>query len=143
MTAEIQLKAPVDGSVPTSDLVSRLSTQLTTLIRDELALARTELETKAKRAGTAGGMFGAAGMLALYGVGLLLALGVVLLDLVWPLWLAVLVVLAVVLAAAGILALVARARLRSAMPLAPTEAVARIRGDLDLVKSAFKDRKQP
>ncbi len=140
MTTEIDLKAPVDGSVPTSDLVTRLSTQLTTLIRDEMALARVELQTKAKRAGTAGGMFGTAGMLALYGVGLLLALGVVLLDIAWPLWLAVLVVLAVVFVTAGILALAGRSRLRSAMPLAPTETVERIRGDVDMVKSALKDR---
>lgn len=143
MTAEIELKAPVDGSVPTADLVSRLSTQLTTLIRDEMALARTELQTKAKRAGIAGGMFGTAGVLALYGLGLLFALAVVALDLVWPLWLAVLVVLAVVFAIAGILALVGRSRLRTAMPLAPTEAVERIRGDLDMVKTALKDRKHP
>ena len=45
-------------------------------------------------------------MLALYGLGLLLTLAVVVLDLVWPLWLAVMVV---VFAAAGVAALVVSA----------------------------------
>jgi len=143
VTADLSLRAPREnGSVSTSDLVGRLSTQLTTLVRDEIALTRTEVQTRAKTAGVAGGMFGAAGVLSLYGMGLLIALGVVALDLVWPLWLAVLVVLAVVFAIAGVLALVGRGRMRRAMPLVPTDAVERIRGDLDTVKAALKDRKR-
>ena len=139
MTADLSIRAPQNGSLSTSDLVARLSTQMSTLVRDEVALARAELEIKAKKAGTAGGMFGAAGLLALYGLGLLIALGVVALDLVWPLWLAVLVVLVVVFVIAGVLALVGRSTMRRAMPLAPTEAVARIRDDVDTVKLAFTD----
>jgi hypothetical protein len=142
VTADLSLRPPQNGSLSTSDLVGRLSTQLTTLVRDEIALTRTEVQTRAKTAGMAGGMFGAAGLLSLYGVGLLIALAVVALDLVWPLWLAVLVVLVVVLAVAGVLALVGRGRMRRAMPLVPPDAVERIRIDLGTVKAALKDRKR-
>jgi uncharacterized membrane protein YqjE len=68
----------------TSELVGQAAAQISTLVRDELALAKTELAEKGKRAGLGGGLFGGAAVLALYGLGLLLALAVVLLDLVWP-----------------------------------------------------------
>ncbi|HKD98732.1 MAG TPA: phage holin family protein [Micromonosporaceae bacterium] len=142
MTADLSLRAPQNGSPSTSDLVGRLSTQLTTLVRDEVALARTEIQTKAKTAGVASGMFGAAGILSLYGIGLAIAAGVVALDLVWPLWLAVLVVMAAVFLITGILALVGRGKMRRAMPLVPTDTVERIRDDLDTVKAALKDRRR-
>ena len=66
----------------TSELVSRASAQISTLIRDELALAKAELTEKGKRAGLGGGLFGGAAVLGAYGLGLLLILFVVLLDLV-------------------------------------------------------------
>ena len=68
----------------TADLVGRAATQISTLVRDELALARAEMVEKGKRAGIGGGLLGGAAMLALYGLGLFLVLLVVLLDLVWP-----------------------------------------------------------
>jgi hypothetical protein len=78
----------------TAERVSQAAAQVSTLVRDELALAKLELAEKGKRAGVAGGLFGGAAVLAAYGMGLLLTLAVVLLDVVWPLWLAVLVVMA-------------------------------------------------
>src|SRR4051794_31913998 len=89
----------------TPDLVSQATAQVSTLVRDELALAKLELAEKGKRAGLGGGLLGGAAVLALYGLGLLLTLAVVLLDLAWPLWLAVLVVMVVAFLAAGVAAL--------------------------------------
>lgn len=83
-------------------MINRATAQLSTLVRDELALARTELVAKGRRAGLGGGLLGAASALALYGLGLSLALAVVLQHLVWPAWLAILVVTVVVLAASGL-----------------------------------------
>src|SRR3954452_18493015 len=88
----------------TSDLVSQAAAQISTLVRDELALAKSELTEKGKRAGIGGGLFGAPGVLALYGGGLLLALAVVALDLVWPLGLTFHPTTAVFFAAAGVAA---------------------------------------
>ena len=123
----------------TSDLVSQAAAQVSTLIRDELALAKTELAEKGKRAGLGGGLFGGAAVLALYGLGLLLALAVVLLDLVWPLWLAVLVVTVVVFAAAGVAALLGKQQLKSATPPIPSDAIAGVDADVQTVKNAVRE----
>jgi uncharacterized membrane protein YqjE len=135
-----------DGSVrtpqqaaSTSDLVSQATAQISTLVRDELALAKLELTEKGKRAGIGGGLFGGAGVLGLYGLGLLLALAVVLLDLVWPLWLALLVVLVVVFAVAGVAALLGKQKLQAAVPPVPTDAVASTQADVRAVKNAVRE----
>lgn len=126
----------------TADLISQASSQLSTLVRDELALARAELVAKGRRAGVAGGLFGTAALLVLYGVGLLVALVVVLLALVWPLWLSVLVTLAVILVAAGCAALAGRTQVRRAVPPVPTEAAAGVAADVHTVTEAVREGRQ-
>jgi uncharacterized membrane protein YqjE len=135
--------AQPDGELSTAELVRRATGQLSTLVRDELALARTELVEKGRRAGIGGGLFGVAGMLALYGLGLLIALAVVLVDLVWPLWLAVLVVAGVLFIAAGVAALVGRQQLRAAAPPVPKEAAAGIEADIQTVRDAVEEGRRP
>ncbi|SCG72473.1 phage holin family protein [Micromonospora humi] len=130
--------APAE-TLSTADLISRATEQLSTLVRDELALARAELVAKGRHAGLGGGLFGGAAVLGLFGLALLVVLAVVLLDLVWPLWLAVLTVLVVVLAAAGVLALLGRRQMRAMTPLAPQEAVSGVTADVDAVKTAFRE----
>lgn len=122
----------------TSELVSHAAAQISTLVRDELTLAKLELAEKGKRAGIGGGLFGGAAVLGLYGLGLLLALAVVLLDLAWPLWLALLVVLVVVLAAAGVAALLGKQKLAAAVPPVPSDAVASTQADVQTVKNAVR-----
>jgi uncharacterized membrane protein YqjE len=126
-----------DGSADqsTADLVSQAAAQISTLVRDELALAKTELAEKGKRAGLGGGLFGGAAVLAWYGLGLLLTLLVVLLDLAWPLWLAALVVMVVVFAAAAVAALIGKQQLTSATPPVPSDAVAGVEADVQTVKT--------
>ena len=130
---------PAATSTSTADLVNQATAQVSTLVRDELALAKLELTEKGKRAGIGGGLFGGAAVLGLYGLGLLLALAVVLLDLVWPLWLALLVVLVVVLVAAGIAALMGRQKLKAAGPPVPSDAVASTQADVQTVKDAVRE----
>src|SRR2546429_9988181 len=60
------LADPADAS--TGDLVKLAAEQISRLVRDELQLARVEIGGKAKRFGTGAGLFGAAGVIALYGV---------------------------------------------------------------------------
>ena len=127
------------SAASTGELVSQAAAQISTLVRDELALAKLELAEKGKRAGIGGGLFGGAAVLGLYGLGLLLALAVVLLDLVWPLWLALLVVLVVVLVAAGVAALVGKQKLKAAVPPLPTDAVASTQADVQTVKDAVRE----
>lgn len=118
----------------TAELVRRASEQLSTLVRDELALAKAELSGKAKHAGKGVGLFSGAGLVALYGVAALLATAVIALDLVWPLWLAALVVGVALLLVAGILALVGRAQVKRGVPPTPDETVASIKADIETVK---------
>ena len=54
-------------SASTGELVQRLSTQVTDLVRAELALARSELQTKGKRLGIGAGLAGGAGVVAIGG----------------------------------------------------------------------------
>ncbi len=131
-----------NGSAPaasTGDLVQLAAAQISTLVRDELALAKSELVTKGKRAGIGGGLLGGAALLAVYGIGLTLALLVVGLAAVWPLWLAVLVVTLVVFAAAGIAALIGKRQLSAATPPVPSEAAASLAADIQTVKDAVAE----
>ncbi|GAA0440359.1 hypothetical protein Aca07nite_47710 [Actinoplanes capillaceus] len=115
-------------------LVGQAATQISTLVRDELALTKLELAEKGKRAGV-GGLLGGAAVLAWFGLGLLLTLAVVLFDLAWPLWAAVLVVMVVVFAAA-VAAPLGEQKLKAATPPLPSDAVAGVQADVRTVKTA-------
>src|SRR3954451_3379861 len=72
------------GDRSTAELVKLAAEQVSTLVRDELKLAQLELTEKGKRAGLGFGMFGGAGVVALYGVGALLAAAIIGLAAVMP-----------------------------------------------------------
>jgi hypothetical protein len=118
----------------TGELVSRLSSELSQLVRDELQLARVEMTGKAKEAGIGAGLFGAAGVLALYGGGVLIATAILALALAMDAWLAALIVGVVLLAAAGVAALLGRKRVSHAGAPVPTRAVAGVREDVDTLR---------
>ncbi|AEV83350.1 membrane protein [Actinoplanes sp. SE50] len=122
----------------TAELVSRLSEQVSTLVRDELTLARMEMVEKGKRAGKGAGLLGAAGVLAMYGAGALLVAAGAALALAMPVWLAALIVTAVLFAGAGIAALVGRRQVRDALPPEPEEAMASGREDVDAFMTAAR-----
>ena len=90
------------------ELVQQLSQQTSTLIRQEMRLAQAELQEKGKRAGLGAGMFGRAGLVALYGVGALIAAVIMLVATALEPWLAAVIVGVVLLAVGGILALIGR-----------------------------------
>lgn len=119
---------------PTAELIRQATEQVSRLVRDEFALARTEMTAKGKRAGIGAGMLGMAGVVALFGLAALLVTIGLALDLVLAGWLAALVVAVALLALAGLLALVGRARVRRAGPPMPQAAVRTLREDFDEVK---------
>ena len=59
--------SPDPANATTGELVTRLSAQISELVRGELALAKTELAEKGKRAGIGAGLAGTAGVLGLLG----------------------------------------------------------------------------
>jgi uncharacterized membrane protein YqjE len=118
------------------ELLSQLSEQTSRLVRDELALAKVEMTDKAKHAGKGIGLFGGAGVLAHFGIATLIATAILALDLVWPAWLAALVVGLVVLAAAAVLAQIGKRQVRRATPMAPEESIDSVKQDVEIVKEA-------
>ena len=123
------------GSDPTlGALVNDLTTQVPQLIRSEIRLAQAELTEKGKRAGLGIGMFGGDGIVALYGVGALIATLILLLALAMDAWLAALIVTVVLFAIAGVLALLGKKQVDQATPMAPEMAVEGVKEDIATVK---------
>ena len=123
------------GAEPTTgELVSRLTQQTTELVRSELALAKTEMAAKAKHAGVGAGLFGGAGIIALYGVGTLVATAILALALVMDAWLAALIVTVVLFVVAGVVALVGKKQVSQATPAAPERTIDNVKRDVEAVK---------
>jgi uncharacterized membrane protein YqjE len=125
-----------DASI--GELVSSVSADLSRLVRDEMRLAQVEVTEKAKKAGVGVGAFGAAGVLALFAVGVLLAAAVLGLATVLPAWLAALIVGVVVLLVAGVAALVGKKKVSEAAPPVPTRAVESVKTDVQEIKETIK-----
>ena len=118
-----------------AELVQNLSEQMSRLIRDELRLAQVELTQKGKRAGMGAGLFGGAGLVALYGVAALLAAVVMGLAEVMPAWAAALIVAAVLFAVAAVMAVSGKKQVEQATPPIPEQATESAKRDVDEVKA--------
>jgi len=118
----------------TAELVKMMSEQVSVLIRDELKLAQLELASKGKQAALGAGMFGISGMVALYGVGCLLACAIIAISGAVAAWLAALIVGMVLLATAGAVVLLGKHRLHKAAPAVLEETVASIKADVEEVR---------
>jgi uncharacterized membrane protein YqjE len=118
----------------TGELISRLTQQSTELIRSELRLAQAEMSQKAQKAGLGAGLFGGAGLVALYGVAALLATIVLALSLVIAPWLAALIVTVVLFLVAGVLALVGKKQVAQATPAVPQQTIDNVKQDVATVK---------
>ncbi|KUL33355.1 phage holin family protein [Actinoplanes awajinensis] len=122
----------------TAALVSRLSEQVSTLVRDELMLARMEMMEKGRRAGKGAGLLGAAGVMTMYGTGALLVTAGAALALVVPVWVAALAVTGVLFLAAAVTALAGRQEIHHAGPALPQAAMASGREDVDAFMDAAR-----
>ncbi len=131
-----------DMQASTGELVTRLTEQTKQLVRDELRLAQVETTEKVKHGvmGVAG--FGAGGVLAFYGVGVLLAAAVLGLAEALPAWAAALIVGAVVLAIAGAAVLFGKGQVAAATPVVPEQAAAGVKLDVETIKGGHPDGSQ-
>ena len=120
---------------PIGELLKRLSNETTQLMRQELELAKAELAEKGKTAGQGAGMFGAAGVTALLGLGALTACLILALNHAVADWLAALIVAAVWAAAAGVLALRGRDKVQEASPPIPKQTVETVKEDVQWAKT--------
>lgn len=108
---------------PAPELVKDMTSQLGTLVRQELELAKLEMTEKGKRAGVGVGLLGAGGLAALLGTGALVAAAIMGVATAVDGWLAALIVAGALLALAGLLARVGKNRAQSALPPAPEQAL--------------------
>jgi len=131
-----QLHAPRERS--TSDLVRALTAQVSVLVRDEMRLAQLELARKGKQAGKGVGMMGGGGLIALYGVGCLIACAIIAISQVLHPWLAALAVGVALLAVAAVVAVAGKARVRKATPPVPTQAVGSLKTDVAEIRERVR-----
>jgi uncharacterized membrane protein YqjE len=119
-------------------LVHDLSEEIPALVRSEIRLAQAEVAQKGRAVGTGLGMFSAAGLLAFFALGTLVAAAILGLDEALPAWAAALVVAALLLALAGAVALAGRKKVTEGQPLKPERAVAGVQRDVAAVKEAAR-----
>jgi len=118
----------------TGVLLLRFTDQISTLIKAEVALAKLEMGEKAKRLGLGAGLLGAAGFLALYGLGALLVTAGIALALVVDGWLAGLIVTGGIFLLVAILAGVGIRSVKRGAPPVPTTAIESAKKDLATAK---------
>jgi uncharacterized membrane protein YqjE len=123
---------------PTGELLKELSDQTTTLVKQEMELAKAELQEKGKQAGLGAGMFGGAG---LFGVGAFAALTACLiaaLDQAMEVWLAALIVAVAYAVVAGVLAMTGKRKVKEAVPPVPEQAKDSVKEDMEWAKTRAK-----
>lgn len=122
-----------DKSTP--ELLKELAGQTTTLVHQELELAKAELGAKGKRLGIGAGLFGGAGLFAVLGLAALVTCAIAGISEALPVWLAALIVGAALFAVAGVLALGGTSEAQRAAPPIPEEAVRSTREDVTWLKT--------
>jgi uncharacterized membrane protein YqjE len=120
------------------ELAKGLSRDISTLVRQELDLARAEMREKGRTAGPGLGMLGGAGVFALAALGALTALLILALDELVPAWAAALIVTALWAAVAGVLYLRGRKRVREAGGAVPEQTVETVQEDVDFAKEMLR-----
>ena len=119
---------------PIGELVKELSSQTSTLVRQEIELARAELQQKGKLAGKGAGMLSGAAIAALLALGALTAALIALLDKAMATWVAALIVMALWAIVALVLAKAGQKSLQRATPPAP-QTIETVKEDIQWAKN--------
>ena len=127
---------------PVGELLKELSQQTSTLVRQELDLAKAEMREKGKAAGLGAGMFGGAGLFGFLALGALTACFILALATAMDGWLAALIVTVVYAAIAGVLALTGKQKVQEATPPAPEQTVESVKEDVEWAKSQAKSARR-
>jgi len=142
---------------PTTDLVRQLADETTTLVKQELELARAEatrvgegvltlarqelqlakaeMSEKGKKAGAGAGILGISGGVALLAGGAFTAFLILALDGVMPNWLAALLVAGAYAVVAAVLFSVGKNRVQEAGPFVPEQTIDSVKEDVQWAKT--------
>ena len=123
----------------TAELVRALSEQSSRLAQMEVELAKAELTEKGKKIGAGAGAFGAAGVVALYMVGALVATATLALSEAMDAWLAALIVTVILGAIAAVLALTGKKNVEAGAPPVPERAIDTTKQDIDTAKARARE----
>jgi uncharacterized membrane protein YqjE len=124
---------------PVGELVKQLSDHTSHLVRAEIELAKAELSEKGKQAGIGAGLFGGAGLFAVFGFGALTAAIIAILATAMATWVAALIVAVVYFAIAGVAALMGKGRVKQAGPPVPQQAIDTTKTDVEVTKARVKE----
>jgi uncharacterized membrane protein YqjE len=124
---------PRDQSI--GELVKELAGETSTLVRQEIELAKAEMTERGKQAGKGAGMLGAGALVGLLAAGALTACLIAALDLAMATWLAALVVTVVFGAIAVVLAMTGRKQIQEAAPPVPEQAIDSVKEDVQWAKT--------
>jgi uncharacterized membrane protein YqjE len=119
---------------PIGELLKQLASETTTLVRQELELAKAEMREKAGKAGPGFGMIGAAGGVALLALGALTTFFVLALNGALPNWLAALIVAIVYGAIAALLYMRGKEKVDDAGSPAPRQTIESVKEDVEWAK---------
>lgn len=127
---------------PVGELLRQLSQETTTLVKQEIDLAKAEMSEKGKQAGAGVSMFGGAGVSGLLALTFLSLAAAAALDTGMPAWLAALIVGVVWAAAAAVLALQGRNKVQQATPPAPEQAIESTKEDVRWARTRARSAKR-
>ncbi len=122
-----------ERSVP--ELLKQLSQETSTLVKQELDLAKAEMAQKGKEAGKGAGFLGGGALMGLGAFAAFTTFLIALLATGMDTWLAALIVTVVYGAIAGFLALQGRDKLQEAKPPAPEQTVETLKEDVEWAKT--------
>jgi uncharacterized membrane protein YqjE len=118
------------------DLLKQLSQETTTLVRQELDLAKAEMAQKGKQAGVGAGFIGGGALLGLGAFGAFTTFLIALIQTaVNHTWLAALIVTAIYGAIAAVLALRGKDKIQEATPPAPEQTVETLKEDVEWART--------
>jgi uncharacterized membrane protein YqjE len=119
-------------------LISDLPGLVSDLIAAEIEQLKAELKQKFTALGVGAGLIAGAAVVLLFMVGVLLTAAILALSLVMPGWLAALLVAVVLLLIAALLGWIGYRKLQAGIPPVPTETIASLQKDLNVVRGVGK-----
>src|SRR5918997_4446285 len=121
---------------PIGELLKQLSQETSTLVRQELDLAKAEMAQKGRHAGVGAGFIGGGALFGLGAFGGLTACVIALLaTAIDHVWLAALIVAVVYGAIAGVLAMRGKDKIQEAAPAGPEQTVETVKEDVEWART--------
>lgn len=126
------------GRPSVGELVARISDQFSRILRGEIELIQIKLADKAKHVGVGAAFFAVAGLMAFFGLAVLIAAAVLGLAVALPAWLSALIIGVVLLIIAAVAALVGKKKVQAGEAPSAEATKANLKADVDAVKKGIR-----